>query len=134
MRVTFDSNVYVSALNYPGTPSRLLKLAALDAFRLQLSAEILNETMRILANKFRWPDEDITEARAVLSSLSQLVVPHIQLDIVQRDPDDNRILECAQSSGSDYVVTGDKDLLDLDHHAGSRIIRPVTFLALLRRP
>lgn len=73
MRVTFDSNVYVSALNYPGTPSRLLELAAVDAFRLQTSAEILDETMRILANKFRWPAQDITEARDLLSSISQRV-------------------------------------------------------------
>jgi predicted nucleic acid-binding protein len=50
VRVTFDSDVFVSALNYPGTPSRLLELAVVDAFRLQLSAEILDEALRILAN------------------------------------------------------------------------------------
>ncbi len=133
MRVTFDSNVYVSALNYPGTPSRLLELAAVDAFRLQTSAEILDETMRILANKFRWPAQDITEARDLLSSISQRVISHVQLDLVKRDPDDNRILECGQSSGSDYIVTGDKDLLVLKQHAGARILRPAEFLALLQK-
>ena len=132
MRVTFDSNVFVSALNYPGTPARILELAAVDAFRLQVSAEILDETMGILANKFRWPAQDITEAHAVLSSISQRVVPHVHLDLVERDPDDNRILECAQSSGSDYIVTGDKDLLDLRQHASARILRPTEFLALLQ--
>jgi len=103
-----------------------------DAFRLQLSPEILDETMRILADKFRWPAQDITETRAVLSSISQRVIPHVQLDVVKHDPDDNRVLECAQSSGSDYIVTGDKDLLDLKHYAGARILRPVEFLALLQ--
>jgi putative PIN family toxin of toxin-antitoxin system len=132
VRVTFDSNVFISALNYNGPPTRLLELAAVEAFHLQLSAEILDETMRILANKFRWPAQDMTEARTVLSSMSQRVIPHVQLDVVKRDPDDNRVLECAQSSGSDYIVTGDKDLLDLKHHAGARILRPVEFLALLR--
>jgi signal transduction histidine kinase len=66
VRVTFDSNVFVSALNYQGPPAVLLELAAVDAFRLQLSAEILDETMRILAKKFGWSAEDITEASAVL--------------------------------------------------------------------
>jgi len=131
VRVTFDSNVFVSALNFQGTPARLLELAAVEAFHLQLSAEILDETIRILRNKFRWPAEDITEARAVLSSVSQYVIPHVQLDVVKRDPDDNRVLECAQSSGSDYIVTGDNDLLDLKHHAGARILRPAEFFALL---
>lgn len=131
MRVTFDSNVYVSA--HPGTPSRLLEVAAVDAFRLQLSAEILDESMRILADKFRWPAQDIAEARDLLSSISQRVIPHVQLDLVERDPDDNRILECAQSSGSDYIVTGDKDLLVLRQHAGARILTPAEFLALLQK-
>jgi hypothetical protein len=56
----------------------------------------------------------------------------VQLDVVKRDPDDNRVLECAQSSGSDYIVTGDKDLLDLKHHAGARILRPAELLMLLK--
>jgi putative PIN family toxin of toxin-antitoxin system len=133
VRVTFDSNVYVSALNYPGTPARLLEVAAVDGFRLQISAEILDET-RILANKFRWPTQDIAEARDLLSSISQRVIPHVQLNVVDRDPDDNRILECAQSSGSDYIVTGDKDLLDLKHYAGARILKPADFLTLLQKP
>ena len=96
MRITFDSNVYVSALNYSGIPSQLLELAALESFRLQLSAEILDETIRILKTKFAWPDEHILETRAVLFSISDRVVPHVRLEVVQRDPDDNRILECSQ--------------------------------------
>lgn len=132
MRVTFDSNIFVSALNYAGPPARLLELAALDAFRLQLSREILDETARILAQKFRWPAQDVAEARSVLSSIAHHVVPHVQLDVVKRDPDDNRVLECAQASGSDYIVTGDKDLLELEKYAGARILRPGEFLSLLR--
>jgi predicted nucleic acid-binding protein len=68
----------------------------------------------------------------VLSSISQYVVPHVELDVVKRDPDDNRVLKCAQSSSSDYIVTGDNDLLDLEHHSGARILRPAEFLALLK--
>jgi putative PIN family toxin of toxin-antitoxin system len=132
VRVTFDSNVYVSALNYDGPSARLLELAAVEAFYLQLSAEILDETIRILSTKFQWSVEDVAEARAVLSSVSQNVIPHVQLDVVKRDPDDNRVLECAQSSMSDYIVTGDKDLLDLRQHAGARILGPAEFLKVLR--
>ena len=31
-----------------------------------------------------------------------------------RDPDDNKFLECAVSSRALYIVSGDKDLLDLE--------------------
>jgi putative PIN family toxin of toxin-antitoxin system len=132
VRVTFDSNVFVSALNYQGPPAGLLELAALEAFHLQLSAEILDETIRILSNKFRWPVECGHYGSTGCAFLRQPACdPHVQLDVVKRDPDDNRVLECAQSSGSDYIVTGDKDLLDLKHHAGARILRPAEFLVLL---
>jgi putative PIN family toxin of toxin-antitoxin system len=61
------------------------------------------------------PARDLAKARDVLSSVSKSVTPHVELDVVKRDPDYNRVLECAQSSGSDYIVTGDKDLLDLNN-------------------
>ncbi len=131
VRVTFDSNVF-SGLSYQGPPSRLLELAAVDAFRLQLSEEILEETTRILANKFHWPAQDIAQARDVLSLVSERVIPHVQLDVVKRDPDDNHVLECAQSSGSDYIATGDKDLLDLGQYAGARILKATEFLSVLQ--
>ena len=60
------------------------------------------------------------------------MVPHVRVEVVERDSDDNRILECSQTSGSDYIVTGDKDLLDLKQYAGARIVRPAEFLAILQ--
>ena len=132
MRSTFDTNVYVSALNYQGPPARLLELAALGIFHLQLSSAILDETSRVLIEDFHWPVDDVQQANAVLWSISQWVTPHVELDVVKRDPDDNRILECSQASQSDYIVTKDKDLLDLKHYAGARIIKPDQFLALVQ--
>lgn len=66
----------------------------------------------------------------MLSAISQHAVPHVELDIVERDPDDNRILEYSQASKSDYIITGDKDLLELKTYAGAAIIKPGEFLAM----
>ena len=108
MRVTFDSNVYVSALNFGGVPGPLLELAAVDVFRLQLSPPILEETTRILREKFHWPVANLMEVRDTLTSKSQRMIPHLQLDVVRRDLQDNFILECSQASRSDYIVTGER--------------------------
>lgn len=35
------------------------------------------------------------------------------LGVVKDDPDDNKVLECAQSANSECIVSGDKDLLRL---------------------
>jgi predicted nucleic acid-binding protein len=45
-----------------------------------------------------------------------------------RDPDDNKFLEAALAGRADYVVTGDKDLRDLEEHEGVKIRFPEEFL------
>lgn len=42
-------------------------------------------------------------------------------------------LACAVVSDSDYLVSGDSDLLDLQTHARTQIIRPVEFLSILEQ-
>ena len=51
------------------------------------------------------------EARATISSITRHVAPTERLAVVKSDPDDNKIVECAVAAGSDYLVTGDKDIL-----------------------
>jgi uncharacterized protein len=41
------------------------------------------------------------------------------------------VLECAVSAGSDYIVTGDKDLLRLRQYAGIRIVSVSDFLDMV---
>lgn len=48
--------------------------------------------------------------------------------MIAHDPPDNRVLECAVSAGSDFIVTGDKDLLRLKRYDGIRIVSVAEFL------
>jgi len=50
--------------------------------------------------------------------------------VIKEDPPDNRVLECAVSAGSDYIVTGDKDLLRLGRYDAIRILSVADFLDL----
>jgi len=50
------------------------------------------------------------------------------LDVVERDPDDNRVLECATAARSEFVVTGDTDLLALGSFRGIAIVTVASFL------
>ena len=52
----------------------------------------------------------------------------VELDAINEDPADNRILEYAVSSGSDYIVTGDKDLLRLGRYDDIKILTVADFL------
>ncbi len=49
-----DTNVYISALNFGGTPEEVLALARAGAIQLFVSPPILKEVERVLLRKFQW--------------------------------------------------------------------------------
>ncbi|MGI8741149.1 MAG: putative toxin-antitoxin system toxin component, PIN family [Bryobacteraceae bacterium] len=130
MRGTLDTNVFVSALNFGGIPQQLLDLNTDEAFVLCLSPAIIQETRRILADRFEWPGEAIETALEPILSRAVIVEPKKTVN-ASADPDDNRILECGVESKSDFIVTGDDHLLRLGTFEGIRIIRPREFLDIV---
>lgn len=128
---TFDSNVYISALVFRKKALRILDLAIEQGVEIAISDEILEETIRVLREKFHWSDERIDEARSTISSITRHVVPTEKLDVVKSDPDDNKIVECAVAAGSDYLVTGDNEILSLRSFRKTQMIKPSDFLAIM---
>ncbi len=137
MRVVLDTNVVVSAtLVRGGNEDRILRAWQRGAFELVLSPQILEEMGRVLAHerfqKRRWMAED--EIISLLQSLAQqsvLVTGRVTV-VVSRDPEDDKFLGAAIEGDARYVVTGDRDLLDLKTYRDVQIVTPAAFLKLLR--
>ena len=89
-RVTADSNIYISALNFGGKPLQVLELARAGEIELAISNAIITETSRILHHKFHWKREDVIDAVEQILSFTQYVHTDYTLDVVPTDPDDNR--------------------------------------------
>ena len=51
----------------------------------------------------------------------------VSLKVVKRDPDDDRVLECALHSGAGVIVSGDEHLLTLGSYRDMRILSAATF-------
>jgi uncharacterized protein len=133
-RITLDTNIYISALNFSkGKPKQLLQLAINGVIRVAISDAILQEVLRVMRDKFHATSEDLQEAEEIISGCTERVVPALKLDVIKEDPDDNRILECAVAAGSDYLVTGDNDLLRLGEYGGIKIVKVSDFLQLAAR-
>jgi uncharacterized protein len=49
-----------------------------------------------------------------------------------RDPKDDPLLACALSGGAEYIVSNDRDLLDLEKPFGISMISPAQFLHNIR--
>ena len=128
---TADSNVYVSALQFGGVPRRLLNAARAGAFRLAISEALIAEIRGVLLEKFHWTEEMVAEATTTLRSFAQLVHPTRMLRVVTEDPDDDRVLECAAASESQFIISGDKHLLRLVQYESIRILKVAEFAALI---
>lgn len=122
--VILDTNVILSAILFGGTP-----LQVVDAWRtrgvfdLAISPEILAEILNRLEDKFKLPPSLVGEWKDLLSTNMIRVVP-IRGTKVCRDPDDDKFLDAAAAADARFLVTGDKDLLDMEMFGTTRIVTP----------
>lgn len=138
MRAVLDTNLVISAtLIQGGNEDRILRAWQRGVFELVLSPQILDELGRALfyekLRKSRWMSE--TEVVSLLRSLAQesFLVPGQVRVTVSRDPEDNKFLEAAIEGRAQYVVTGDKDLLDVRAYRDVQIITPATLLKIVSK-
>lgn len=128
MRVVFDTNIFISALALPGGQAEKAIDAILDGkASLIISKPILEELLRVLAEKFARDAEALSRTALFISSISETVKPRKKLSVLKDEPD-NRILECALSGKADAIVTGDKAMLALEEYKGVKIISLKEFL------
>ena len=81
--------------------------------------------------KFGWNREKTNLAESALRRLCRVVNPAIRVKAVKQDPDDDKIIECAIEAGSDYIITGDKHLLELGGYKTIKILNPAEFIKLM---
>ncbi len=63
-----------------------------------------------------------------MGRIARRVSPSQTIEVINEDPNDNRILECAAEAGSDYVVSGDNDLLRLGQYGAIRVLKVADML------
>jgi putative PIN family toxin of toxin-antitoxin system len=138
MRVVLDTNVIVSAtLAKGGNEHRVLRAWERGRFDLVFSPAMLEELgraiMYVRLRKYRWmSDAEVISLVEALAHGSELV-PGTVAVTASRDPDDDKFLGAAIEGQAEYLVTGDRDLLDLNRYENVRIVTPRAFLAILRR-
>jgi len=127
MRVVLDTNVYLSAILFGGTPERVLDGARAGACDLLLSQAILDEVVGVLRRKFAFTGRQLADVERELRLRTAWVVTSSRLRVVPDDADDDRVLECALDGGADVVVSGDRHLLGLGQFRGVPILSPAEF-------
>ena len=135
MRVVIDVNVWVSGLLWGGVPAQVLQLAQQGQIVSFISSELLLELETTLRRpKFRSQLLkrnqtvealcEITRSISTLIEISTLAIPQL------RDQNDVKILATAIESQSEFLITGDLDLLVLNPFESIQILTPGEFQGL----
>jgi len=137
MRVVLDANIYVSSLiSEKGNPAQIVKRWLEGDFEVAVSQPIVDELIRVtgcqrLQNKYQAVKENRLEFVALVMEQGIWVAPSERLTLVIKDDSDNRYIECAVAGDAQYIVTGDRHLLELGHYLGIHIVYPMAFITLL---
>lgn len=133
MRVAIDTNVLISAIIKPQNRIGLVMVHLRKGdYVLLYSEELIDELTEVLARpklkKYGLNDETVDVFISSIIAKGESVQLLTVVDIC-RDPDDNLLLSLALDGKADYIVSGDKDLLDLIQIQEIPIITPADFLA-----
>jgi predicted nucleic acid-binding protein len=90
----------------------------------------MRELADVLRNDLKWLEPEIIAQLKLIARVAVIVSPDSELQAVTKDPDDDRILECALDGKADLVVSGDKHLTRLKSFRGIAIVRPADFMRL----
>jgi len=112
-KVVVDTSVIIAGLIGRGSSNRILRLILMGKLKVILSKDIFREYVRAV----HYPELRIPLSYAYiildkLYRLAEQVHPTKKFNIC-RDPDDNKFLEVAYEGKADYLITLDRDLLDL---------------------
>jgi uncharacterized protein len=133
-KVILDTNVIVSAfLKAESNPALILALCLEGSLTVCLSETIWQEYRGVLRReKFRGLDQEtIEKLLPVIKQQALWFFPRIPVNILSRDPADNKFLECALESQADYLITGNTRHFPLKKFHGTRIITPRDFIDLI---
>lgn len=130
-----DASILVSAFLFRSSvPGRVVTLGADGVYRMYLSSILLEETRRALlnpriSNRYGHDAGAVNEWSKALKAIATIwLEPLPSIEPVCRDPDDAHVIQAAVAANADWLVTGDRDLLDVTRYGRARIVDPRGFL------
>lgn len=128
-KVILDTNVILSGVLFGGNPEKIIKRIAQRKIIFCISPPLQAEVIQKLELKFSLFPESMEKANRILDTFGKKFVPRKKLRIL-KDKKDNFLLELAEESRADYLISGDKEVLKLKKYKGTKILSSKEFLNL----
>ena len=133
MKVILDCNIWISFLL--SRQDCLLRRMLMDTrFDIciceELLAEIVNVARRDKIRK-RVSEAELQQLLKIIDAFCEKTTIDNIAESIIRDPKDLYLLSLAETIDADYIVSGDKDLTDLNQHLRTRIIKLADFKLMM---
>jgi putative PIN family toxin of toxin-antitoxin system len=135
-RAVLDTNVLVSGVIAPrGAPHRTLEAWLAGRFTLVTSEAIIGEVARVLRyprirDHYSLTEDDVAAVVDSLLSDAEVVAGLYEVR-KSADPADDMFLACALEGRAEYVVSGDRHLLEIGSYHGVLVVTPRQFMTML---
>jgi len=128
IKVVIDTNIIISFFCFPGGIIKELVEKALNLqFMIIISDEIIDEFEKVVERKFSQLSNDLWQFLKFIKNNFIIINPVKKINAVKVDPTDNKIIECAVAADVDYIISGDKHLLNIKEIKGIKILTPAEF-------
>ena len=130
-RVVLDTNIFVS-MALGGQVGKLNDEWRVGKFILVVSDEIVSEYLNVLQRpKLHLKSRTIAAIVNRVYRKAEFVEPEEKILVVLADTSDNKFIEAASEGRTDYIVSGDKHLLDIKEYKSIPIITAREFIDIL---
>ena len=133
MKIILDCNIWISFLL--GKQHSLLKKVLTDMrFDVYVCRELMQEIVDVARRdkiRKRVSEEELKQLLRIIDAYCYYEEISVQVVSGVRDPKDLYLLAFAQEIAADYIVSGDKDLTDLECHQQTKIIKLADFKKML---
>lgn len=107
MRIVLDTNCLLASLSKRGAYYNVWRGLQEGKYTLCVSNEILEEYEEIIAQKTT-PVIASNVVQTLLNAPSvELIEAFFKFELIQKDPDDNKFVDCAIAGNATYVVSND---------------------------
>jgi uncharacterized protein len=131
MNIVFDSNIYIAAFATHGVCHLMLE-SCISEHNIFISEFIFKEVSKKLIEKIKLPLKTVEEIIFYLADQAIIINPKYLVSDVCRNPDDDNIISLGLAAKTEYIVTGDKDLLALRQYETLHLVSTREFSAVLR--
>ena len=128
-KIVLDTNVIVSGILFGGNPRGVIQSVIEGRSILYISTPILEEIEAVLLRpKFKLNASIVRNLVYEIEQISIFAESKKAINIVKKDPDDNKFIECAIASNSEFIISGDVHLLEIKKYRKIKIITPQEYL------